>query len=241
MGPPPRGVFRQSVWIGLDGYRFCSRSLPQVGTVSQIGEQGAAEYYLWVQWWVRNKFFGEAKVEGFPVAAGDRIRATMEVRPTAGVRDNVRFVVTNHGQEADPPANPPAISIDWKLGTYGDGKILNPTGDPDTRERGDAPVEGRHAVWCVERPSVMPPAHLRPKIKPHELQPYSIPNFGQASFAEAVAIMSMPDGSAVERDLTAARHIRMIDLGAGGAPRVLVATSPQAPAKGGKRMVVAQN
>jgi|GEM_PF-2625777 len=239
---PPGGVWKQSVWIGLDGYRLCSRSLPQVGTASLFDPDKAdptslnhvpnyaGEHYLWVQWWVRDAFYGEAKVKGFDVAEGDRIRAELEVQPNG----NVRFVVTNSGNVATNP-QPVAVTIDWAAGSYlGDGGLsglIVPEG-VSTLERGHAPVEGRHAVWCVERPSVMPPSHEIPTTKPHEVESYMLPEFGHVVFTDALAAMTLPDGTVVERDMTAARRIRMIDPDR-TALRVAVATTPQQPAPAG--------
>jgi hypothetical protein len=227
---PPGGVWQQSVWIGLDGYRLASRSLPQIGTVSQYGPRGE-RYYLWVQWWVRDAFFGEIEVQGFPVAAGDEIFVSLDVV----ARDNVRFHAIN--RRATPDAGDDVqVAIDFVAGTFtGDVQgRLRPSAN-DSLKRGKAPVEGRHAVWCVERPSVMPTAEeLAAGIKPHETVQYRMPRFSQVAFDEALALMRLPTGAAVTRDLRAARRIRMIDVEMGGAdPRVLPATTPIGPTQDG--------
>lgn len=240
--PPPGGVWKQSVWIGLDGYRLCSRSLPQVGTASLYdpalhGQPDpddpaaiyAGEHYLWVQWWVRLKMYGECRIKGFKVRAGDRIRAILQEQPNG----NVLFNVTNLGNAATNPA-PLAVRVDWANGVFsGDNGLaggLVQEGRPELA-RGDAPVEGRHAVWCVERPGVMPAnAKLsQAEADPSLLESYRIPAFGGAVFDLAVAKMTMPDGSAVERDLTAARRLRMIETERGAAPSVAFATTPDEP------------
>jgi hypothetical protein len=222
----PGGRLQCSAWVGLDGYRLCSRSLPQVGTASLIDAQGVSRHYLWVQWWVRGKFFGEAPIHNFPVAAGDRIGATITVvSPT-----NVSFFVKNARTGM-------AITVDWASGTYtGDmnGKI-KPENDP--RVRTDAPVEGRHAVFAIERPSVMPPASVLGTIRPDEVESFTLPDFGRGIFAQALAEMRAPDGnpeSAEERDLTAARWLRMIAPAlTRQPPRVHFAAKPRAPAQAG--------
>jgi hypothetical protein len=226
----PGGSYRCSVWIGLDGYRFFSRSLPQVGTVSQVNAAGQAEYYLWVQWWVRGKWFGEVEIANFDVQAGDEIHAVVQVLKP----DDVLFTVRR-----SRPGVPDALTeIAWQAGVYeGEDGVERPLPTLwDTRERGFAPVEGRHAVFCVERPAVMPPnaeeLHERGiEPDPRALEHFLLPRLGDTVFRGAKAEMRAPSGrrdTAELRDLTAARRIRMIErLPGPGAGRIATMTSPQ--------------
>jgi hypothetical protein len=226
----PGGVWQQSVWVGLDGYRLASRSLPQVGTASQVGPAGE-RYYLWVQWWVRGAFFGEIEVKGFPVQAGDEIFVSLDVVAP----DNVRFHVVNRRATA-AAHDDVQVAIDFAAGRFtGDMQGNLEPSQNDTLQRGMAPVEGRHAVWCVERPSVMPtPEELEAGIKPHETVQYRMPRFHQVVFDEALALMRRPDGGCVTRTLRAARRIRMIDVQVAGAdPLVFPATTPLPPRSDG--------
>ena len=238
--PPPGGVWRQSVWLGLDGARLASRSLPQVGTSSQIRPLTAAEEampdgaakealgascHLWVQWWVRGKFHGQAEVKGFPVAPGDELFASL----TVVAPDDVLFVVVNRSATALSGTGV-GVTARWQSGKY-EGFVA---GDIDQegikdRERGDAPVEGRHAVWCVERPHVMPPDNKIPFIKPHETVQFDAPILGQTPFTHVAATMTLPNGTALDRDLTAARRIRLFDVSGGDRPWMKYLSSPAAP------------
>jgi hypothetical protein len=238
-GGVPGGVWKQSVWIGIDGYKLSSKSLPQLGTVSMfdpekagtVDDQGrpyAGEYYGWIQWWVRNEFHGEAIAQGFPVTAGDRITASLTVREPEGVL----FVLRNDGPP-EAPTPPVAISAPWTSGKFfnKEGEERGPIIQEGNKEldRSNAPAEGQHAIWCVERPAVMPPENRRKEIRQNEIESFVMPSFGGAVFIEALAGMRLPNGTMVQRDLTAARRIRMIDVAHGPRPRVVFATSPLPP------------
>jgi hypothetical protein len=230
-------AYKQSVWVGFDGYRLCSRSMPQAGTTSawdpEQAEKAAAEgkeyngtYYLWAQWWVREQWYGEAEIDGFVVQPGDRIEVTLEVMAD---RKDVRFVVFNRGRDDTVP--PFAVTIFWTEGVYVGTVGTAPSGEikplgETNLERGNAPVEGQHAVWCVERPSVMPSDAERKELKPHQVKAYALPAVSDSVFTRALAEMRLPDGTSVERDLTAARKIRMIEPVRGPDPRVLFTSSP---------------
>lgn len=224
----PGGAWKASMWVGLDGYRLCSMSLPQIGTTSVINAAGVARYYLWVQWWVRGKLYGEVEVSNFPVAQDDEITAFLEVTKP----DDVGFNVHNHttGQH---------VTIVWSTGQITNlqtstpaGKLQQPVGSVN---RSLTPAEGRHAVWCVERPSVMPTdAEILAGIPAHKIRKYRLPKLPEAGFSQALATMR-DDVRVVERDLTAARHLRML------MPRaddVVPLCGPQPPARGGNTLVV---
>lgn len=205
-GGLPGDEWKASVWIGLDGFRRSSLSLPQMGTTSEIKPNGVAGAYLWVQWWVRGQFFGEVEIKNFRVNPGDEISAVIEV--FTGTRVSFTAVNTSRGT---------AVTVVWDAGVaveeIGVGPVQLSTGD--TGDRALTPVEGHHAVWCVERPSVMPTdEEIAAGIKPHQTKSYRLPDIGGGVFEKTVALMRPPGTGtnlSVERDLTAARYIRMID------------------------------
>jgi len=248
----PGGNRQCSVWIGLDGHRRYSMSLPQMGTRSLVAPDGTEQYHLWIQWWVRDELFGEVKVRNFPVDHDDEIRAKLDVlSPTM-----VQFCATNRTKEL-------RMAAIWDAGATA-GTITGVEVDPLDQaalRRSQAPVEGRHAVFCVERPSVMPSAQVMTEIHDLELagkfaeakekkkaaiagiKPYSLPRFADGIFRETLAEMRHPASlanSAEERDLIAARYIRMIETAPGRAapPDVRRLIAPIAPARGGNRVEV---
>jgi hypothetical protein len=218
---PPGGAWQCSVWLGLDGYRRWSRSLPQMGTVSEVdGADGAlkAATYVFAQWWVRGKTFGEVRISNMPVKPGDEVSCLL----TAEGPTEVIFAMTNHTQGV-------SLSLSWSQGQVEiDAGQLN---------RSDAPVEGRNAVWCVERPLTRP-------IGPQQPALFSLPVIEPVGFREALAEMHDPADAAAQpvmRDLTAARLLRMVTPAEGaGGPRVDVLVSPKAPAAGGRSLQVRQ-
>jgi hypothetical protein len=141
---------------------------------------------------------------------------------TAEGPTEVKFAMTNHTQQV-------SIALSWMQGQVEmDATMLN---------RSDAPVEGRNAVWCVERPLTLPkdeqPAAL-----------FSLPRIGPVDFVDVVAEMHDPADAAappVKRDLTAARLLRMIGT-AGNAAQAgtSILVSPTAPARGGGTLRVRQ-
>ncbi len=227
-GGLPGGSWKASMWIGLDGYRRSSMSLPQIGTTCDVTSGGVLRCYLWVQWWVRDKFFGEVEVQSFQVNAGDEIIAFMDVVKPDDVGFNITNVTTGQhvtiawvsGEILDQPGNTPA------------GKLPQPPGSVNRRL---TPVEGRHAVWCVERPSVMPTdAQIKAGIRPDQIRKYRLPALPGAGFSGAAALMRGA-GGAMERDLTAARQLRML-MARGD--DVVALCGPEAPATGGDKLVV---
>lgn len=231
-GGPPGKVWQMSAWVGLDGFRRASLSLPQAGTVSQINRAGVEEYRLWVQWWVRDKMFGEVPIGNFPIAAGDEIHALLDVQ-SAG---DVHVLVQNRSRGV-------STRIRWADGKY-EGDVADKLRVVDAdRLRQDAPVEGQHAVWCVERPAVMPDD---PQAQDawKKIQSFRMPRFGRVIFNEALAGLRDPRdpaAPAVECDLSGARLLRMVDAPGDDLPgRARLLATPQAPARGGSRLQVDQ-
>jgi hypothetical protein len=235
---PPGKAYQVSVWVGLDGFRLASRSLPQLGTVSAWNPAtGQPEYYLWVQWWVRNKMYRECKVRNFKVEEGDEIHATAEV---AAARDDVLFSIVSKR----PGRANRMLRLRWLAGSYdaAAGVTVELPND-EHRQRGKAPSEGWHAVWCVERPAVMPDgATPDSQVDPRDIESFRLPGFEGAVLRDALAEMrDLADdpASAEERDLTGARLLRMIETVSGDRTHGLrLLTSPQWPPSPGRRQQV---
>ena len=83
---PAVDSYKASIWIGLDGHRASSGSLPQIGTTLALdhkpgdpaciaGTEFVLKTYAWVQWWVKGKDsqpgYIEVPVPGFEVKPGD--------------------------------------------------------------------------------------------------------------------------------------------------------------------------
>lgn len=91
-GPNPSGLpFRCSVWIGLDGKKAWTRSMPQVGTVHTVACDGTpADPKLWWQWWVRDGHSAPHDISGVPVRTGDEVLCSLTVVSPHEVRFHVK-------------------------------------------------------------------------------------------------------------------------------------------------------
>jgi hypothetical protein len=129
-GPLVDGDYRASVWVGLDGHDPASPTLPQIGTLHEVVVQGGvpqpAQLSAWWQWWLRD-VPGQApiSINGFPIAAEDRIRAKVIILG----RSSARFFLKNM-------TNGTAAGFDWV--------------DPNNQL---SLLEGLTAEWIVERPT----------------------------------------------------------------------------------------
>ena len=84
--------FRCSVWIGLDGKKRWSESMPQMGTEHTVGRDGVEEEpKLWWQWWLRDGPSSPFYIDGVGVRAGDTVLCSV----TAVSANLVRFHVKN--------------------------------------------------------------------------------------------------------------------------------------------------
>lgn len=91
-GPNPADLpFRCSVWIGLDGKKAWTRSMPQVGTVHAVARDGTPEEpRLWWQWWVRGGHSAPHDISGVPIRAGDEVLCSLTVVSPHEVRFHVK-------------------------------------------------------------------------------------------------------------------------------------------------------
>ncbi len=184
--PPSR---RCSVWVGLDGHRAFSDSLPQVGTTTaEIFDNGQrrVETYAWAQWWVRGKEYGEARFVDLPVRPGDEVMCWLALHEPGRVVLRIRNI-TQGVEDARI----------WRSGPARQRR------EEQAHEEA-APVPGLAAVWVVERPMV-----------PGATDLYPLPNFGQVEFRDCIAaVRRAEDPYHLAHDLRGLggrRLIRMFD------------------------------
>ena len=94
--------FRCSIWIGFDGRKLWTQSMPQVGSVHTLGDNGQESHGLWWQWWERNSAATADNlpwtISGVPIRRGDVILCSLSIRkndPTT-VRLHVVNRTTHH-------------------------------------------------------------------------------------------------------------------------------------------------
>lgn len=125
--PPPGGQYQCSSWIGLDGHRLHSVSMPQMGTTQAlelVGGAWTAKVSVWHQWWTRGQNFPFVTLESFALDPEDEVIATLTVVNPL----KVRFTIKNQSK--------------------GDCALVEWSADSPL-----APVEGSAAEWIVERPT----------------------------------------------------------------------------------------
>ncbi|KRQ01032.1 G1 family glutamic endopeptidase [Bradyrhizobium manausense] len=84
----PAGLaFKCSIWIGLDGKKRWTESMPQVGSGHKVQDGGVGESHeLWWQWWHRDSpavsDYLPWTIKGVPISAGDLILCSLNVSST---------------------------------------------------------------------------------------------------------------------------------------------------------------
>lgn len=194
-GKPLPDSWRCSVWVGLDGHRLSSLSLPQIGTTTIVEAKDGVprtRTHAWAQWWVRGKMYGEQRFQHSPdkpfeVNAGDRVTAFLVMLSRSEVLLRIRNERTKR-----------IGSAIWSSGEVGPEGNIGPV---QQIHRQPAPAEGAAAVFVVERPTVMFGDEL-----------YPLPDFGEVVFERCVAGLRGPSDKNRTRlvDLTGARLIRMV-------------------------------
>ena len=82
--------FQCSVWIGLDGKKQWTKSLPQVGSAHTIALDGTSQTQkLWWQWWERDGHSQPYEISGVPIRPGDVILCSLSVVTSTLVRVHV--------------------------------------------------------------------------------------------------------------------------------------------------------
>jgi hypothetical protein len=114
-----------SIWVGLDGERLRSRSMPQLGTTVVARRDGSRHCLAWHQWWERDARLLPVTLDGFPLKTGDEIICGLTVDPQSN-GSKVVFYFKNMSQRC-------FTWIPW---------------DADV-----SPAEGASAEWIVERPT----------------------------------------------------------------------------------------
>lgn len=189
-GKPLPDSWRCSVWVGLDGHRLSSLSLPQIGTTTIVEAKDGvprARTYAWAQWWVRGRMYGERRFADFDLQAGDRVTAFLMMLS----RDRVLLRILNERTRR-------VGSAIWQSGEVGPDRNIGPV---QRIHHQPAPAEGAAAVFVVERPTVMFSDAL-----------YPLPDFGQVVFERCVAGLRGPAEPDRARlvDLAGARLLRMM-------------------------------
>lgn len=208
---PPGDGYRLSIWIGLDGHRMGSPSMPQIGTTLALCRDPASgeptlTAYAWTQWWVRGKGgedgYTEVRIRTFDLVPGDTVTCGLFLSD----RDDVNFSIRRHRGNK-------LTGLSWVSHRLLRQDVILP-------RPGEA-VAGSGACFIVERP-----------MKHRSTAMYPLPDFGAVAFRECWA-RTLPIGGTVPaerriRDLRAARRIRMVDL-IGGPARIKTLARPVQP------------
>ena len=116
--------FQCSIWVGIDGKKRWTRSMPQVGSEQTLANGVPQTQRLWCQWWRRDSLEDDALpwyIDGVPISAGDRVFCSLTVID----RNHVRIHVSNRTKQ----------TFATILGS------------------GPVPLMGSTAQWIVERPA----------------------------------------------------------------------------------------
>jgi hypothetical protein len=117
--------FQCSAWIGIDGKKEWTESMPQVGTEHGIDpDDGTHDHFLWWQWWQRRPGRDPELpyiIRGVPVKPGDRVLCSVTVVSPERVRIHV---------------------VNRKTNLFATVQLT-----------ADEPVRGGTAEWVVERQS----------------------------------------------------------------------------------------
>lgn len=239
--PPSSTVtsYKASVWIGLDGHRACSPSLPQTGTTIALhydpekkiegatpldGTDYVVEIYGWTQWWVRGKGgqdgYVEVKIPGFPLSPGEEVACWLSMPdPDDAFMRIARESDAGFWQTlwTDKPDG------------LGFAKLVD-----RTQER----VAGSAACFVVERPAVHrgpPPQGAGAPAVPEQHELYALPDFGRITMTDCWALERPLDGAGIVgarmRDLSTRRLIRLQEIRP-GPHRTEIRVAPE---RGGSR------
>jgi hypothetical protein len=131
----PDGDYRCSTWVGLDGLRGHSRSLPQLGTTQSVLVAGNTEtktIEAWWQWWIRGQHFPPVPFPApFSVQEDNLVLCSLTM--LTAIR--VRFAIKNLTQ-----AGGPFSSVDVDVPPVS-GVLPS-----------ELAVRGGNAEWIAERP-----------------------------------------------------------------------------------------
>jgi len=160
-GAPNGVVHACSTWIGLDGHRRVSKSLPQIGTTQSVSLPGPPQVEAWWQWWMRGHRNPPMPFANFPVDQGDEVVCSLEVREPFRVVFNIANLTK---QVAAPPKD---VLAPFEF---------TPPYGPNPPSLEFFPVRGVAAEWIAERPTVWNGTAL-----------YPLPDFDPVSFDPCLA------------------------------------------------------
>ena len=232
--PPPQALtgranaYSASIWVGLDGHRTATPSLPQAGiAVGRVFDKALGqerdEVYAWAQWWTSGNLDGEARFKDFVVRPDDLVTVWVSLEADGAAY----FRIRNETRDTD------AISCWSPAAAPAPGDAPDPLQDdgPHMLAISARPaVHGSAASFVVERPMALVPPEEFAKTDQRDLL-YPMPAFGSATFQDCCAVMGSPgfEDSSCLRDLSGRRLIRMFRQ----VPepwRTMVQSTPRGPA-----------
>ena len=155
----PGGDYRCATWVGLDGLRRYSDSLPQLGTTQRVVVGGGGTtrtVEAWWQWWIRGANYPPVPFPApFTVQIGDPITCGLVmVSPTrvrVFIRNNANGLFARYDVD-EPPAATPLAAI--------------------------AALRGAHAEWIAERPMQLGSTLL-----------YPLADYGSVDFSDCLTLV----------------------------------------------------
>jgi hypothetical protein len=155
----PAGDYRCATWVGLDGLRRYSDSLPQLGTTQRVVVGGGGTtrtVEAWWQWWIRGANYPPVPFPApFTVQIGDPIMCGLAMVSPTRVRVFIRNDTNGLFARYDVDA-PPAATL---LGAI-------------------AELRGAHAEWIAERPMQLGSTLL-----------YPLADYGSVDFGDCLTIV----------------------------------------------------
>jgi Peptidase A4 family len=156
--------FQCSAWIGIDGKKQWTESMPQVGTEHGIGSGGRRHHFLWWQWWQRRPGRDPELpfiIRGVPVKPGDRVLCSLTLVTPERVRIHVVNRKTNLFATVEVTADEPVRggTAEWVVERQSDFRrgpdVLHPLPDFTEVTFDHCAVEGLDAA--------VPPQHWVPR------------------------------------------------------------------------------
>ncbi len=220
IGPAPiNDEYRSSVWLGLDGHRRLPHaSLPQIGTSQFLNvPTGHVTTAAWWQWWVNGLECPPVEIANLPVAAGDRMLASVTALAGGDAafhgKDQVaegwlgglrRWGQRRVARASVRPGEQVLFHVkNQTSGLFAVFSVEAPTiPSKGTRAGMKAVVSGTTAEWIVERPTQLTSVNL-----------YPLPRYTDVTFCHCMA-RSVPvlGGTHADRRLEGARLIKMYEV-----------------------------
>jgi hypothetical protein len=127
--------FRCSIWIGIDGKKPFTKSMPQVGSAQWLAAPGAQAQGLWWQWWRRGYSAQDGlpyDMKGVPVSPGDRVLFNITAVAPNRVWVNVANRTTNTFATVEVTGGEPIVgdTAEWIVERPADFALSTGAGDP---------------------------------------------------------------------------------------------------------------